>query len=77
MSAKNYIFTVLALLFVSPLIGVLAGVFSGFVVSLFFDETIREGFKLFGVDMGNYTLWQMGGFLGFVGSFIRPTVTKN
>lgn len=60
-----------ALLFVMPLLGVLLGAFSGWVVGLFFSETILSFLAALGFT--GFKMWQIGASLGFVGSFFKST----
>ena len=55
--------------FISPLVGALMGAFSGWVVGLFFDETILGIFAQIGIK--NVTMWRIGCFIGFVGGFFK------
>lgn len=65
-----------ALVFFFPLIGVLGGAFAGWVVGLFFSDTILSALASFGVKTEALSMWQLGAMLGFVGSFFRSSVTK-
>ena len=64
-----------ALIFLMPLIGVLVGAFAGWVVSLFFDATMRAFFGPLG--LGHLEVWQIGAALGFIGGFFKTTVPQN
>lgn len=68
--------TVAAILFFAPLIGVLFGAFSGWVVGFFFTETVQAFLAALGVNAGHLSLWQIGASLGFIGGFFRPTVFR-
>ena len=59
-----------------PFVGVLAGAFVGWIVGLFFEETIMGFFSRLGFDTANYAMWQIGAALGFVSAFFRTNVTK-
>lgn len=67
----------IGLIFVAPLLGVLGGAFSGWLVGLFFDDTIRMVLSHFGLDMKGIALWQLGATLGFVGGFFRSYQSNN
>lgn len=69
------IVSVAGLIFLLPLIGVLVGAFSGWVVGLFFADTIMTVFAGFGFS-ASISMWQLGATLGFVGSFFRMTGRK-
>jgi len=68
---------VFALIILFPLIGVLAGAFVGWVVGLFFEDTVMGFFARAGFDTAGYAMWQLGAALGFVGAFFRSTVTTD
>lgn len=67
----------LTLLFLLPLLGVLFGGFAGWVVGLFFHDTIMTFLMATGVDVSNLTMWQIGAALGFIGSFFKSNLTQN
>lgn len=68
--------TVLAIAFIAPVAGVLIGSFTGWVVGLFFSETILSFLAKVGVDTAGLAVWQVGASMGFLGSFLRTTVNK-
>jgi hypothetical protein len=49
------------------------GAFAGWVVGLFFADTILGIAGQLGIR--NVTMWQLGAFLGFVGGFLKTKVT--
>lgn len=53
--------------------GTLAGAISGWVVGLFFGDTILGIINQLGVK--SVAMWQFGAFLGFVGGFLKTKVT--
>lgn len=55
-------------------LGTLIGACCGWVVGLFFGDTILGTFAQLGLH--NVTMWQVGAFLGFVGGFFRTSVTS-
>jgi hypothetical protein len=59
--------TVMAGLFIAPLLGSLFGAFGGWVVGLFFSDTILGILAQLGIK--GVAMWQVGLFLGFVGGF--------
>lgn len=65
-----------AIVFVLPLLGVLGGAFSGWVVGLIFDDTIHATLAAFGVKADQVSTWQIGATLGFVGAFFRASIGK-
>ena len=64
-------------LFFVPVFGVLLGAFSGWVVGLFFDETILGFLTRIGFDTAGFSMWQVGAALGFIGSFFKTPITTN
>ncbi len=70
------VIAIVVLLFIMPLIGVLFGAFAGWVVGLFFHDTIMTFLLAVGVDVSNLTMWQIGASLGFIGAFFKSTLTQ-
>ena len=66
----------LALSLVMPILGVLFGAFSGWAVGLVFEETVLQTLTRFGVETTELTMWQLGAALGFVGGFLKTTVSS-
>lgn len=66
----------LALSIVMPILGVLFGAFSGWAVGLVFEETVLQTLARFGVETTELTMWQLGAALGFVGGFLKTTVSS-
>jgi hypothetical protein len=54
-------------------LGTLIGAIAGWVVGLFFGNTILLIAAKLGID--GITMWQFGAFLGFVGGFLKTKVT--
>lgn len=67
---------VFAFTFFAPVIGVLFGAFSGWVVGIFFHDTIIGFLTRAGFDVTGFALWQIGASLGFIGSFFRGATTS-
>lgn len=61
--------------FLSPLIGVLFGAFSGWIVGLFFGPTISEFIGAFSPQAALLETWQIGAGLGFIGGFFKSSTT--
>lgn len=67
----------LALLLIVPVVFffvilvTLMGAVAGWVVGLFFEETILTTLARFGVNVGGLAMWQLGATLAFVGSFFK------
>ena len=53
--------------------GTLCGGIAGWIVGLFFSETILGILSQLGVH--NVTMWQFGSFMGFVGGFMKTKVS--
>jgi hypothetical protein len=51
----------------------LMGALAGWVVGLFFSETILGILSQLGIR--NIAMWQFGAFMGFVGGFLKTKVT--
>lgn len=62
-------------LFLAPLLGFVFGAFAGWIVGLFFEETIRTFMTAVGIDPTGLAMWQIGGSLGFIGGFFKTSVT--
>lgn len=74
LTAIGAIVLVPLLLFVACLVGTIFGAIGGWVVGIFFSETILGILAQLGVS--GVSMWQLGAFLGFVGSFFRTRVSK-
>ncbi|MBA8851229.1 positive regulator of sigma E activity [Ochrobactrum intermedium] len=73
---STIIVTAAAILFFAPLIGVLGGAFVGWVVGLFFAETIHAFLAAVGINAAGLAMWQIGASLGFIGGFFRPAIHR-
>lgn len=73
LSFASALLAVLAIFFVITL-GTLCGAFAGWVVGLFFGETILG--MLDQLNVHSVSMWQFGAFMGFVGGFVRSTQTN-
>lgn len=60
-----------ALVFFIVILGTLMGAVAGWIVGLFFGETILTTLSRFGVDVLGLQMWQLGATLAFVGSFFK------
>ena len=69
-------FTGIVIAFVAPVLGTLIGAFMGWVVGIFFGNTIMAFLAAIGVKVAGLTMWQVGAAMGFLGSFLRTTVSK-
>lgn len=75
--ALGAIIALVSLVFFAPLIGVLFGAFSGWVVGLFFADTVLGFLARIGIDVSGLNMWQVGAALGFLGAFFRSSHTSN
>lgn len=58
---------------ISPVIGVLVGAFSGWVVSVLAPVWVTSGLGLLGIHIVATQLVELGAALGFLGGFFRVT----
>ena len=68
---------VFALIFFSPMLGVLAGAFSGWVVGWLAPVWVPSGLALLGLKVTAGELVYIGAALGFVGGFFKSSNTNN
>lgn len=68
---------VAAVIFFLPCMGVLFGAFSGWVVGLFFEETVMGFLGRVGFNTAGFEMWQVGAVMGFLGAFLKTSVTSN
>lgn len=66
---------VASFIFLVPILGVLFGAFAGWVVGLFFAETILGFLARMGMDIAGLAMWQVGAALGFIGGFFKATLS--
>ena len=66
------------LIIVMVILGTFFGGVAGWIVGLFFTDTIMQTLNRIGVDTMGMTMWQLGATLGFVSGFFKSTkVQKN
>ena len=66
------------LIIVMVILGTFFGGIAGWIVGLFFTDTIMGTLNRIGVDTMGLTMWQLGATLGFVSGFFKSTkVQKN
>ena len=65
---------ILIVVFIAPLIGVVFGGLSGFIVGLFFNDPVLNLLIAVVPALNGYSLTQIGATLGFVGGFFRSSV---
>jgi hypothetical protein len=71
------LFSIFALIFFGPMIGVLAGAFSGWVVGWLAPVWVPSGLALIGIKVAARDLLYLGAALGFVGGFFKSSNTNN
>ncbi len=62
------------LIFITPILGVLAGMLSGWVVGLFWSDMILGFLARCGMHISGLEVWQLGGAMGFLGGFLKTKV---
>lgn len=66
------------LIIVMVILGTFFGGVAGWIVGLFFTETIMVTLSRFGIETFDLTMWELGATLGFVSGFFKSTkVQKN
>lgn len=73
--AKSFgvVFLTISGIFVFVIFGAFLGGVAGWIVGIFFGETILNIAAQIGIK--NVTMFQLGCFLGFVGGFLKTKVT--
>jgi hypothetical protein len=66
---------VLALMFVAPLAGCFLGGLSGWIAGLVFHDEIIGFLGKIGADTNGLTTWQVGAAMGFLGGFLKTSVS--
>ena len=70
------LFLFVGIMFAAPLLGVLAGAFSGWVVGLFWADVILGFLTRLGIETTNLQVWQIGAAMGFLGGFLKTNVSQ-
>lgn len=65
--------TIVAVVFLVACLNTIMGAFAGWVVGLFFSNSILGTLARFGVDVADLQMWQLGAMLGFVGSSFKSS----
>ena len=63
--------SLVAVVFILVILGTLFGGIAGWIVGLFFTDTIMNTLNRIGVDTMDMTMWQLGATLGFVSGFFK------
>ena len=53
------------------------GAFAGWAVGLFFADTVLGFLSRLGVDVNGLAMWEIGASLGFIGGFLRTSVSTS
>ena len=61
------------LIIVMAIVGTLFGGIAGWIVGLFFADTIMNTLDAFGVETFELSMWQLGATLGFISGFFKAT----
>ena len=64
------------LVIVAVILGTFFGGVAGWIVGLFFTDTIMQTLSRIGVDTMGMTMWQLGATLGFISGFFKATGVK-
>ena len=64
------------LIFLMPILCVLAGMLSGWIVGLFWSDIILGFLARCGFDVAGVEVWQIGGAMGFFGAFLKTNVAR-
>lgn len=64
---------VIAFIFITVSLTTVFGGIAGWIVGLFFRETILNTFNAFGVNTYELSMWQIGATFGFVSGFFKTT----
>lgn len=67
---------IVGLIFIAPVLGVLFGAFSGWVVSLLAPVWVTTGLSFVGIHIQPHQLVELGAALGFVGGFFKSHLTS-
>lgn len=69
-----HLFLIALTIFLGCIIGTLFGAFSGWLIGLFFENTIIGILASLGIT--GFKMWQIGAFLGFVSGFFKSTTVN-
>lgn len=58
------------------ILGTLFGGIAGWIVGLFFTDTIMSTLDAFGVETFELSMWQLGATLGFISGFFKSSGMK-
>lgn len=64
------------LIIVVVILGTVFGGIAGWIVGLFFTDTIMDTLNRFGIDTMGMSMWQLGATLGFISGFFKASHVK-
>jgi hypothetical protein len=71
-------FSLVMLIIIMVILGTFFGGVAGWIVGMFFTDTILTTLSRFGIDTMGMTMWQLDATLGFVSGFFKiAKVQKN
>ena len=76
MKGLTAIFYVCLIIFIGAVMSTFFGALGGWIVGLFFTDTILGTLQVLGFTTTGLTMWKLGATLGFVGGFLRPIVNN-
>lgn len=71
------ILVVCVMIFVAPLLGVLAGAFCGWIVGFFWTVPILDFLGRLGMKTDGLTVWEIGAAMGFLGGFLKTNSSSS
>ena len=76
MTAFGAMFLIIVAVVVWPIIGVLGGMFSGFIINLVFQDMVLNVLVGMFPGLKGLALYQIGGGLGFLGAFFKSNLVS-
>ena len=74
MNTFGAMFLIIVAVVVWPIIGVLGGMFSGFIINLVFQDMVLNVLVGMFPGLKGLALYQIGGGLGFLGAFFKSNL---
>jgi hypothetical protein len=65
-----------AMVFFLVILSTLMGGIAGWIVGIFFHDTIMNTLDRFGVETFSMSMWQLGATLGFISGFFKSSGVK-
>ncbi|HUU88676.1 MAG TPA: hypothetical protein VMX17_13120 [Candidatus Glassbacteria bacterium] len=76
MNTFGAMFLIIVAVVVWPIIGVLGGMFSGFIINLVFQDMVLNVLVGMFPGLKGLALYQIGGGLGFLGAFFKSNLVS-